>query len=42
MLVVVRSKKTVFEGDRKIDSNILNQFSLTATRLFDEKNFQLF
>ena len=32
-------EKTVFKGDRKINSNILTQFSLTATQLFDDKNF---
>ena len=32
-------EETVFEGDRKINSNILNQFSLTATQLFADKNF---
>ena len=32
-------EETVYKGDRKINSNILNQFSLTATQLFADKNF---
>ena len=31
-------EETVYKGDRAINSNILTQFSLTATQLFDDKN----
>ena len=32
-------EETVFEGDREINSDILTQFSLTATQLFGDKDF---
>ena len=30
-------EETIFEGEQKITSNVIPQFSLTAARLFDEK-----